>query len=165
MSWILKKKLAQKRSRAGRWCGVCVCIERVGLLLLQLFPSGGATDIVSVTLFCIAVGTAIAWCGGRCAMPDGHCLNNILLFWRRSTAASVFRVGACFEVSLFCPPFPIRPSRLRGRLSSKKLTTRSPVEKLLKSWNSYSHWYLFLTSASKLSQRGSGFSRRHWQIL
>ena len=41
-------------------------------------------------------------------MPDGHCLN-ILLFWRRSTAASVFRVGACFEVSLFCPPFPLVP--------------------------------------------------------
>ena len=34
---------------------------RVGLLLLQLFPNGGATDIVFVTLFCIAVGTAIAW--------------------------------------------------------------------------------------------------------
>ena len=48
---------------------------RVGLLLLQLFPNGGATDIVFVTLFCIAAGTAIAWCGGRCAMPDGHCLN------------------------------------------------------------------------------------------
>ena len=42
---------------------------RVGLLLLQLFPNGGATDIVFVTLFCIAAGTAIAWCGGRCAMP------------------------------------------------------------------------------------------------
>ena len=82
--------------------------ERVGLLLLQLFPNGGATDIVFVTLFRIAVGTAIAWCGGRCAMHDGHCLN-ILLFWRRSTAAWVFRVGACFEVSLFCPPFPTRP--------------------------------------------------------
>ena len=39
--------------------------ERVGLLSLQLFPNGGATDIVFVTLFCIAVGTAIAWCGGR----------------------------------------------------------------------------------------------------
>ena len=52
---------------------------RVGLLSLQLFPSGGATDIIFVTLFCIAVGTAFAWCGGRCAMPDGHCLN-ILLF-------------------------------------------------------------------------------------
>ena len=38
-------------------------------------------------------------------MPDGHCLN-ILLFWWRSTAALVFRVGACFEVSVFCPPFP-----------------------------------------------------------
>ena len=25
--------------------------ERVGLLLLQLFPNGGATDIVFVTLF------------------------------------------------------------------------------------------------------------------
>ena len=37
--------------------------ERVGLLL-QLFPNGGATDIVLVTLFCIAVGTAMAWyCG------------------------------------------------------------------------------------------------------
>ena len=84
---------------------------RLGHILLQLFPNGGATDIVFVTLFCIAAGTAIAWCGGRCAMPDGHCLN-ILLFWRRSTAASVFRVGACFEVSLYCPPFP---SRLRGR--------------------------------------------------
>ena len=34
---------------------------RVGLLFfLQLFPNGECTDIV--TLFCIAVGTAIAWC-------------------------------------------------------------------------------------------------------
>ena len=33
---------------------------RVGLLLLQLFPSSGATDIVFVTLFRIAVGTATA---------------------------------------------------------------------------------------------------------
>ena len=81
---------------------------RVGLLLLQLFSNGEATDIVFVTLFCIAAGTAIAWCGGRCAMPDGHCLN-ISLFWRRSTGALVFWVGACFEVSLFCPPFPTRP--------------------------------------------------------
>ena len=82
--------------------------ERVGLLLLQLFPNSGATDSVFVTLFCTAVGTAIAWCCGGCAMPDGHCLN-ILLFWRQSTAASVFQVGACFEVSLFCPPFPLVP--------------------------------------------------------
>ena len=40
MSWTLKKKLAQKRSRAGR----------VGLLLVQLFPNGGATDIVFLTV-------------------------------------------------------------------------------------------------------------------
>ena len=105
VNWTLTKKLAQKRSRSGRWCWAR---ERVGLLLLRLFPNGGATNIVFVTLFLIAVGTAIAWCGGRCAMPDGHFLN-ILLFWRRSTAASVFRVGACFEVSLLCPSFPTRP--------------------------------------------------------
>ena len=43
---------------------------RVGLLSLQVFFNGGATDIV--TLFCIAVGTAVAWYDGRCAMPDGH---------------------------------------------------------------------------------------------
>ena len=48
--------------------------ERVGLLL-QLFPNGGATNIVFVTPFCIAVGAASAWFDGRCAMPDGHCLN------------------------------------------------------------------------------------------
>ena len=34
---------------------------RVGLLSLQLFPNGGATDTVFATLFCIAVGTAVAW--------------------------------------------------------------------------------------------------------
>ena len=38
---------------------------RVRLFLLQLFPIGGATDTVFVTLFCIAVGTAIAWYGSR----------------------------------------------------------------------------------------------------
>ena len=88
---------------------------RVGLLLLQLFPDGGAMDIVFVTLFCIAVGTAIAWYGSCCAMPSGHC-RNILLFRRRSTAALVFRVGACLESSLFPLP-PLSPS-LIGLLAS-----------------------------------------------
>ena len=90
VSWTLTKKLARKRSRAGRWCRAG---RRVGLLSLHLFPHDGTTDIVIGTLFCIEVGTAIAWCCGRCAMQDGHCLN-ILFFWRRSTAALVVRVGA-----------------------------------------------------------------------
>ena len=106
VSWTLTKKLSPEEIKSRE--AVLGYRERVGLLSLQLFPNGGATDIVFVTLFCIAVGAAIAWCCGRCAMPDRHCLN-ILLFWRRSTAALVFRVGACFEVSLFCPPFPTRP--------------------------------------------------------
>ena len=81
---------------------------RIGLLSFQLFPNGGATDIVFVTLFRIAAGTAIARYGSCCAMPGGHCLN-ILSFWRRSTAALVFRVGTCLESSLFFSPFPTRP--------------------------------------------------------
>ena len=104
--------------------------ERAGLLL-QLFPNGGATDTVLATLFCKAVGTAIAWCCGRCALSDGLCLNT-MLFWRPSTAALVFRVGACFEVSLFCPPFPLvpvpnRPSRLRGLKQQKSSSIRNIV--------------------------------------
>ena len=81
---------------------------RAGLLSLQLFPNGEATDIVFVTLFCIAFGTANAWFSSCWAMPGGHC-HNILLFWRRSTAALVFRVGACLDASLFFLPFPTRP--------------------------------------------------------
>ena len=92
---------------------------RDGPLSLQLFPNGGATDIVFVTLFFIAFRIAIEWYGSCYAMPDGHC-RNILLFWRRSTAALVFRAGACLEVSLLFPPYtlvpvPNTPTRLRGR--------------------------------------------------
>ena len=47
VSWTRTKKLAQRRSRAWRWCWAR---ERVGHLLLQLFPNGGATDIVFVTV-------------------------------------------------------------------------------------------------------------------
>ena len=47
------------------------------------------TDCLCDWLFCIAVGTAVALCGSRSAMPDG-----VLLFWRQSTASLVFRVGA-----------------------------------------------------------------------
>ena len=50
-------------------------------------------------------------------MSDGHCLN-ILLFWRRSTAALVCRVGACLEVSLFFPPFSHSSPSLIGLLAS-----------------------------------------------
>ena len=109
MSWTPTKQLLNPEEIKSKEV-VLGYRERVGLLLLQLFPNGETTDTVFVTLFCIAVGTAIAaWCCGRCAMPDGHC-RNILLFWRRSTAALVvFRAGARFEVSLFCPPFPTRP--------------------------------------------------------
>ena len=91
MNWTHSKKLAQKRSRAGRWCWARER-ERVGLLLLHLFPNGGATDIVFVTVLHNSWDSS---CVVRCAMPDGHCLN-IVLFWRWSTAALVFRVGACF---------------------------------------------------------------------
>ena len=82
---------------------------KVGLLSLLQFPNGGATEIVFVTLFCVAVGTSIAWCGGHCAaMPDGHCLNTAVHCSRG------LRVGACFTVSLFSR-FPLKDkSKVRG---------------------------------------------------
>ena len=71
VSWTLQKKLSQKRSRAGRWCWAR---ERVGLLLLQLFPKGGATDIVFVTLFCITVGRQL-----RGAVVSAQCRTDTAL--------------------------------------------------------------------------------------
>ena len=110
--------LSVSQSRRDQEQGGGAGLETVGLLLLPLSPNGGTTDIIFVTLFCIAVGTATVWCCGRCTMPDRHCLN-ILLFWQQSMAAWVFWVGACFEVSLFCPPFPTRQSpSLIGLLAS-----------------------------------------------
>ena len=53
--------------------------------------------------------SSCAWCGGRCAVPDGHCLSDILLLWRRSTAALVFRVGAVSRFHSSVPPFPTCP--------------------------------------------------------
>ena len=93
---------------------------RAGLLLLQLFPNGGAMDIVFVTLFRIAVGTATAWCCvARCAMPDGPALTFCCSGggprqpWS-SGLASVSRFHS--SVPLFpLVPVPNRPSRLRGR--------------------------------------------------
>ena len=97
----------------------CCCLAPRGKRLnktlkpwLYADPNSRATDIVLVLLFCIAVGTAIAWCGGRCEQCSADTIYlKILLFWRRPTSALVFRFGACFEVSLFCPPFPTRNGR------------------------------------------------------
>ena len=94
---------------------------RVGLLLPQLFPNGGAMDIVFVTLFRIAVGTAIAWHGSCCAMPGGHCLN--VKFCRSGGGPrQPWSSGLAPVSSLhsFVPLFPLvpvpnRPSRLLGR--------------------------------------------------
>ena len=97
---------------------------KVGLLSPQLYSNGGATGIVFVTVFCIAVGKTIAWCGGRCEMPDGHdtALTSCCSGWR-STAAVIglpgWRLvfGGLTLPSLFFPlvPVPNRPSRLRLR--------------------------------------------------
>ena len=45
---------------------------RVRLLLLHFVPNSGAADIVFVTLFRIAVGTAIACYGSCWGMPSAH---------------------------------------------------------------------------------------------
>ena len=80
---------------------------RVRLFSLQLFPNGGAADIAFVTVQ-HSSWTATAWYGSCCAMTGGGSRNS-LSFWRRSTAALVFRVGASLSVSFFFPPFPTLP--------------------------------------------------------
>ena len=68
-----------------------------------------------MTPFCIAVGTAIAWCGGRCAMPDGHCCSG---GGPRQRWSSGLEPLSRFHssVPLFpLVPVPSRPTRLRGR--------------------------------------------------
>ena len=62
MSWTLTKKLYPRHQEQGGGAGLDSDRELDFFCLSHLFPSGGATDIVFVTLFCIAVGTAIAWC-------------------------------------------------------------------------------------------------------
>ena len=79
---------------------------RVGLLSLQLLLDSSATDIVFVTLFRIAVETAMAWCGGRCAMPDGHCLNILLAAVHGSLGLPGCRLFRGFTL---LSPFPTRP--------------------------------------------------------
>ena len=134
VSWTLMKKLDAfagpgKIKRREMVLDPQVCPEKiksrevelglkVGLLLLQLFPNGAAADIVCVTLFRIAAGTAFSWYSSCCAVPSGHCLD-ILLFWRRSTASLVFRVAPVSSLHSFpfppIVPVPNRPPRLCGR--------------------------------------------------
>ena len=131
MSWTMTKKLTQRRSRAGRWSWA---IEREG-------GGGGGRERESWTSFAlvvsqrrsyghclcdsvlhsskdskqslIAVGTAIAWCGGRCAMPDGHCFN-ILAAVHGSLGLPGWRLIRGFTL---LSPFPTRPV-LIGLLAS-----------------------------------------------
>ena len=103
---------AQKRSRAGRWSWA----QKVGLRLLRLFLSSNATDIVFVTLLRTAVETVL--CSTLAAMQWrwGTALT-FLLFWRRSTASSVFRVGARGPAFTFFP-FPSVPVKVNMVLTS-----------------------------------------------
>ena len=98
--------------------------ERAGLLLLQLFPNGGATDIVFVTLFCIAVGTTIAWCGGRCRTDSAltFCCSG---GGPRQPWSSGLAPVSRFHSSV--PLFPLvtvpnRPTRLRGHYATQSLS-------------------------------------------
>ena len=90
---------------------------RVGLLLLQLFSNGEATDIVFVTLFCIAAGTAIAWYGSCRAMPSGHCLNIfvVLAAVRGILGLPGWRLTPVFTL---LPHFPASSPSLVGHLAS-----------------------------------------------
>ena len=92
--------------------------------MLQLFPNGGATDIVFVTVLHSSLDSN---CVVRWLLRNaGRTLPYILMFWRRSTAALVFRVGACFEVSLTLMfPFSHSSPSLIGLLASVDVKQQS----------------------------------------
>ena len=71
--WTLK--LAQKRSRAGRWSWTL----KAGLVLLQLFLNSSAMDTVFVTLLHTAVETETVSYTSYCTMARGHCLNTSIV--------------------------------------------------------------------------------------
>ena len=71
--WTLK--LAQKRSRAGRWSWTL----KAGLVLLQLFLNSSAMDTVFVTLLHTAVETETVSYTSYCTMERGHCLNTSIV--------------------------------------------------------------------------------------
>ena len=107
--WCWTHKRAQKRSRAGRWSWAW----ELDFFSLQLSPNGGATDIVFVTLFCIAVETAIAWYGSCCTMLGRCCSGGGPRQPWSSGLAPVSRFHS--SVPLFpLIPVPNRPTRFHG---------------------------------------------------
>ena len=116
MSWILTKKLDLFAGPGAIKRREVVLGVKVGLLLLQLSPISGATDIV--TLFRTAVGTATAKYTSCCVMPSGHCLNIFVILAAVHGILGLpgWRLSRVFTL---CPsplvPVPNRPPRLFGR--------------------------------------------------
>ena len=124
MSWTLAKKLdAFAGPGENKWREVVLNPQvrpeeiksrevelglRVGLLLLQLFPKGGATDIVFVTLFCIAVGQHL-----RGAVVNAQCRTDTALTFccsgggPRPPSSSGLAPVSMFHSSV--PLFPLVP--------------------------------------------------------
>ena len=104
--WCWTLKLAQKRSRAGRrsWA------QEVGLLLLQLCFSSSCyghcpRDICSAQQLKQQLrGTLVA------TQWRGDTALTFWLFWRRSTASAVFRIGARGRAFTLSPPPPATPT-------------------------------------------------------
>ena len=105
-----------------------------------------------MTLFCIAVGAAVALCGGPCAMPDGHCLN-ILLFCWRSTAALVFGLA---PVSRFhsSVPFSHSSPSLIGLLASVDVLKQQLLSLLSLSVRAQALYELYERSQELCESRG-----------
>ena len=60
------EEISPEEIKSRRWCWA----GELGLLSLQLFPNGGATDIVFVTLFRTTAQRVL----GTFALFDEHCL-------------------------------------------------------------------------------------------
>ena len=108
VSWTLTNKLAQKRSRAGRWLESWTSFASV---VSQRRSYGHSLcDCCEQQLgqqLCGALVAAQCWTDSA-----------VTLFFVVLAAVHGVRVGDCFEVSLFCSPFSHSSPSLIGLLAS-----------------------------------------------
>ena len=83
-------------------------LRKLDFFRFGLFLNSSATDIVLVTLPCMAVQTAIARCTSRCAMARGHLLSTSIVLVAVHGLSGLFRAVSAVGPPLSCP-LPPRP--------------------------------------------------------
>ena len=100
VNWNLTKKLAQRRSRAGRWCWLDSWISFASVVSQRRSYGHCLCGFVLHS----------SWDSScrRCAVVAAQCRTDTALTLCCSGGGPRQPWSVCFEVSLFCPLFPTR---------------------------------------------------------